>query len=256
MIRLRTNKLAILYTGEHDILVTNLSDNTQIRCKRNSVVIVGRNVRISFMADQLHDRILRNTVFFDHTQIITLKKIMSLAYGFSKINPLDFGTDSPKIRKIISIEVNDRIKNSFYNIISEDSHHNRILSFIFFCKESSVMDAILPLIYFSAATTFCNRVIELIESNIAKKWTLRLLSEEFSISEITIRKKLEAEGVIFRELILEIRMKKAMTLLIAGELSVSKIADKVGYNNISYFISHFRQFFGMTPKQLHLLLTK
>ncbi|EOT5362689.1 TPA: hypothetical protein ACI7EM_004715 [Escherichia coli] len=76
-----------------------------------------------------------------------------------------------------------------------DNNYNKILSFVFFCKTSGISDTIFPLILLSAATTFYNKVIDLIESNISQKWTLRLLSEKFNASEVAIRKKLESEGV-------------------------------------------------------------
>ncbi|HFP5561470.1 TPA: helix-turn-helix domain-containing protein [Escherichia coli] len=51
-------------------------------------------------------------------------------------------------------------------------------------------------------------------------------------------------------------MKKALSLLIAGELSVSQISTDIGYHSTSYFISYFKSFFGVTPKQLQTLLKK
>lgn len=125
---------------------------------------------------------------------------------------------------------------------------------MFFCKIAGIEQKIFNLILYSAVTTFCNKVTDLIESNISKKWTLRNLAEEFNLSEVAIRKKLESEGVCFRNLILEIRMKKALSLLITGELSISQISTDIGYHNTSYFISYFKNFFGVTPKQLQALL--
>ena len=51
-------------------------------------------------------------------------------------------------------------------------------------------------------------------------------------------------------------MKKAISLLIKDDMSVSQISNDVGYNNTSYFISYFRKFFGITPKQLQSMLKK
>ncbi len=256
MIKVRTNRLTVFYTGEHDVIVTNLSDNTQIQCKKNSIVIVGRNVRVSFITEHFYNDILKNAVFLDYYQIIALKKILSLVYNFNDLDLFKLESESHRIKKIITITINDKIKNAFYELSSADNNHDKILSFVFFCKTSGISDTIFPLILLSAATTFCNKVIDLIESNISQKWTLRLLSEKFNASEIAIRKKLESEGVVFRDLILEIRMKRAITLLVEGNLSISQISAGIGYGNISYFISHFKRFFGVTPKQLHLLLTK
>ncbi|EFE9467157.1 helix-turn-helix domain-containing protein [Escherichia coli] len=253
-IRIRTNKFTMFYTGEHDVVVTNLSDDTQTYCGKESIVIVGRNVRISFLTKEFHGDILKKTVSFDFSQIITLKKIFGLTYCFNETKESNFATALSGTKKIICIEADKRIKESFEEIIKADDTHNIVISFMFFCKTAGIEQKIFNLILHSAVTTFYNKVTDLIESNISKKWTLRNLAEEFNLSEVAIRKKLESEGVCFRNLILEIRMKKALSLLITGELSISQISTDIGYHNTSYFISYFKNFFGVTPKQLQALL--
>lgn len=255
-IRIRTNKFTMFYTGEHNVVVTNLSDNTQTYCGKESVVIVGRNVRVSFLTKEFHGDILKNTVSFDFSQIIKLKKIFGLTYCFNETKESNFAIALSGTKKIICIEADKRIKESFEEIIKADSPHNRAVSFMFFCKVAGIEKSIFNLILHSAVTTFCNKVTDLVESNISKKWTLRNLAEEFNLSEVAVRKKLESESVCFRSLILEIRMKKALSLLIAGELSVSQISADIGYHSTSYFISYFKSFFGVTPKQLQTLLKK
>ncbi|MGQ4801363.1 helix-turn-helix transcriptional regulator [Escherichia coli] len=246
----------MFYTAHHDAVVTNLSDDTQTYCKKGTIIIVGRNVRISFVTKEFYGDILKKTVFFDYKQIIRLKEILKLTYYMDNTRSLDLSRSLYESKKIICIEADKRIKESFEEIIKADSIHNRIMSFMFFCKNSGIENSIFDLILFSAASTFCNKVIDLIESDISKKWTLRILADQFHLSEVAIRKKLESEGVCFRELILEIRMKKAISLLIEGELSVSQISTGVGYYNTSYFISFFKKFFGITPKQFKSLLKK
>ncbi|MFI0604967.1 helix-turn-helix transcriptional regulator [Escherichia coli] len=255
-IRFRTNRFTIFYTADHDVVVTNLSDNTQTYCGKNSVVIVGRNVRVSFIKKELHVDILKKAVFFDHAQIIKLKKILNLTCRFRKTSSLDFASSLSDIKKVICIEADKCMKESFEEILKADNDHDRTISFMFFCKVSGLEQSIFNLILFSASTTFCNKVIDLIELDLARRWTLRFLAEEFNLSEIAIRKKLELEGICFRNLILEIRMKKAISLLIDGELSISQISIDIGYRNPSYFISYFRKFFGVTPKQLQAILKK
>ncbi|ELT9951495.1 helix-turn-helix transcriptional regulator [Escherichia coli] len=255
-IRVRTNKFTMFYTADTDVVVTNLSDNTETHCGKNSVAIVGRNVRVSFLTKEFYGDILKNSVFFDYAQIIKLKKILNLTHYFNKPSATDFATSLSEVKKIICFEADERIKEAFEAVIKADNEHDRIMSFMFFCKVSAIEQYAFNLILFSAATTFCNKVIDLIEQNLSKKWTLRIMSEEFNLSEVAIRKKLESEGICFRELLLEIRMKKAMSLLIEGELSVSQISTNIGYRNTSYFISYFKDFFGITPKQLQSLLKK
>lgn len=255
-IRVRTNKFTMFYTADNEVVVTNLSDNTETHCGKNSVVIVGRNVRVSFLTKEFYTDILKNSVFFDFAQIIKLKKILSLTHCFDNSSSINFATSLSEVKKTICFEADERMKEAFESIIKTDNEHDRIISFMFFCKASGIEQNIFNLILFSAATTFCNKVIDLIEQNISKKWTLRIVSEEFNLSEVAIRKKLESEGICFRELLLEIRMKKAMSLLIEGELSISQISTCIGYRNTSYFISYFKDFFGITPKQLQSLLKK
>lgn len=255
-IRVRTNKVTIFYTADNDVVLTNLSDDTVTYCNKNSIVIVGRNVRVSFMTKEFHCDILKKSVFFDYAQIIKIKKILNLTYCFNNASSMNFASSLSENKKIISFSADKSIKESFEEIMKADNEHDRIMSFMFFCKNTGIKEIIFNLILFSAATTFCNKVIDLIEKNISKKWTLRLLAEEFNLSEIAVRKKLDSEGICFRELMLEIRMKKAMSLLIEGGLSVSQISTDIGYHNTSYFISYFRSFFGITPKQLQSLLKK
>lgn len=244
----------MFYTADNDVVVTDLSDNTEIHCSKNSVVIVGRNVRVSFLTKEFYVDILKKAVFFDYAQIIKLKKILSLTHCFNNSSSIDFAASLSEVKKIICFEADERMKEAFESVIKTDNEHDRIMSFMFFCKASRVEQNIFNLILFSAATTFCNKVIDLIEQNLSKKWTLRIVSEEFNLSEVAIRKRLESEGICFRELLLEIRMKKAMSLLIEGDLSVSQISTNIGYRNTSYFISYFKDFFGITPKQLQSLL--
>jgi len=95
-IRVRTNKFTMFYTADNDVVVTDLSDNTEIHCSKNSVVIVGRNVRVSFLTKEFYVDILKKAVFFDYAQIIKLKKILSLTYCFNNSSSIDFATSDRK----------------------------------------------------------------------------------------------------------------------------------------------------------------
>ena len=53
----------------------------------------------------------------------------------------------------------------------------------------------------------------------------------------------------FGELVKNVRMKKARTLLKGGNMTVESIADKVGYQNVEHFNRLFKKKYGMTPVQ-------
>lgn len=56
-------------------------------------------------------------------------------------------------------------------------------------------------------------------------------------------------GKSYRDILTETRMKKAAELLKSSSLSVSDVADAVGYQNSSFFYSLFREKYGCTPKE-------
>ncbi|MEF7936569.1 helix-turn-helix domain-containing protein [Escherichia coli] len=60
----------------------------------------------------------------------------------------------------------------------------------------------------------------------------------------------------FRELLLETRMKKAMSLLIEGELSVSQISTNIGYRSTLYFYITFQKIFRDTPETITVSVKK
>lgn len=98
-IRVRTNKFTMFYTADNDVVVTNLSDNTEPHCGKNSVVIVVRNVRVSFLTKEFYANILDSCVFFNYAQIINIKKTLSLTHCFSNSSPINFVTSLSGVKK-------------------------------------------------------------------------------------------------------------------------------------------------------------
>ena len=62
----------------------------------------------------------------------------------------------------------------------------------------------------------------------------------------------EKTGKTFTELIQERRLQQALYLLKNTDYPVSKICERVGYVNISYFYRIFFQTYGMTPRQYRI----
>lgn len=80
--------------------------------------------------------------------------------------------------------------------------------------------------------------------------TLEDLAKEFHLSEPYISKYIkDKSGKTFVELVQNIRMKKAKTLLKNGNMTVEKIAYAVGYQNVENFNRMFKKKYDMTPVQ-------
>ncbi|HAP0114565.1 TPA: helix-turn-helix domain-containing protein [Escherichia coli] len=69
------------------------------------------------------------------------------------------------------------------------------------------------------------------------------------MSESSIKRKLYEENTSFSQILLDVRMQHARRLMIS-ELSINKLATRCGYSSTSYFISTFRQYFGITPMEM------
>ncbi|MCM1217449.1 MAG: helix-turn-helix transcriptional regulator [Lachnospiraceae bacterium] len=80
--------------------------------------------------------------------------------------------------------------------------------------------------------------------------TLKEIASHFSYHPNYISSLLHKElGRTFSELLLEQRMEKALILLKGTNLSVSEIAEMLGYSNSSNFYKAFRDFYGMSPRE-------
>ena len=58
----------------------------------------------------------------------------------------------------------------------------------------------------------------------------------------------------FTQLLTELRMQRAKTLLVTSELEVSQIAYQVGFTDPSYFIRLFRKLEQVTPRRYRLAM--
>lgn len=80
--------------------------------------------------------------------------------------------------------------------------------------------------------------------------TLKEIADHFSYHPNYISSLLHKElGRTFSNLLLEQRMEKALILLKGTNLSVSEIAEILGYSNNSNFYKAFREFYGMSPRE-------
>ncbi|MGE8051378.1 helix-turn-helix domain-containing protein [Pseudomonas monteilii] len=108
--------------------------------------------------------------------------------------------------------------------------------------------------YFGSSTSnqVTLRVRQLISSNPGKMWTAPMVARQLAMSEATFRRRLGAENNHFQQLLFDVRMTRALTLLQVTDLSVASIAYEVGYSCSSRFSFRFRQRFGRSPSDIRL----
>lgn len=83
-----------------------------------------------------------------------------------------------------------------------------------------------------------------------KNVTLEDLSEKFFLSKPYLSKYIkEKSGMIFGDILKQIRMKKARAMLRSGNATVESIAEMVGYQNVEHFNRVFKKMYHTTPVQ-------
>ncbi|ABR34342.1 2-isopropylmalate synthase [Clostridium beijerinckii] len=90
-------------------------------------------------------------------------------------------------------------------------------------------------------------VLNYIQSNY-KTVTLEKLSETFYLSKPYLSKYIkESTNSTFVDIVKQIRMDKAKSLLKGSGMTVENIAEQVGYENVEHFIRLFKKAYGITP---------
>lgn len=122
-------------------------------------------------------------------------------------------------------------RSLLFSILSTFLEHSSFLGLLMNILRSSVKDS----------------VYRIIQSNIQRKWHLNLLAKELCYSPSLLKKKLKDENTTYTQIITDCRMRYAAKLLLMGNDNVSQISQLCGYQSVSYFISKFKEFYGITP---------
>ncbi|MGP1432850.1 MAG: 2-isopropylmalate synthase [Catonella sp.] len=94
-----------------------------------------------------------------------------------------------------------------------------------------------------------NNILNIIQENY-RDITLEKLAEKTYLSKPYLSKYIKAKsGLSFGDNVRMIRLKKAKSLLVSGNLKVEIISEIVGYPNVEHFIRIFKREFGKTPSQ-------
>lgn len=103
--------------------------------------------------------------------------------------------------------------------------------------------------YLTEDVIFKRKVNQYIQRDI-KKASLKELADELSYSSVYLSKKIKKTfGKNFDDILKDIRLEMACQLLQNTSIVISDIIQEVGYENVSYFYSLFKEKYGMTLKE-------
>lgn len=95
-------------------------------------------------------------------------------------------------------------------------------------------------------------VSQIIASDIHRPWNLQQVASTLCISSSLLKKKLKNENTSYSQIITDCRMRYAARQLLMASKNISQVSQLCGYSSTSYFISVFKNYYGVTP--LHYVM--
>jgi len=96
-------------------------------------------------------------------------------------------------------------------------------------------------------TTPVTQVLAVLEAAPALTVSLKLVAEGLGYSERGLRRHLDRSGTSYRELMDQVRKRRAMALLSGGTLPIKAIAGALGFGSPSNFARSFKGWTGLAP---------
>ena len=98
---------------------------------------------------------------------------------------------------------------------------------------------------------FLQKAIEVVENNISDPdLDIERFAAEIGVSRMQLYRKLDAlTEMTVKEFVRNIRLKRAIQLLVQKKLNVSEVAYAVGFKDLSHFRKCFKQEFGMSASE-------
>ncbi len=90
-------------------------------------------------------------------------------------------------------------------------------------------------------------VTHYLQNSGTRRPTLMAAAHHLDMSERTLKRHLQAEGVCFRQLLERVRKDNAERLLNQGTMAISEIAERLGFSDASTFSQAFKRWTGKAP---------
>ncbi|MEK6771808.1 MAG: AraC family transcriptional regulator [Pseudomonadota bacterium] len=112
------------------------------------------------------------------------------------------------------------------------------------------------LAYAFSGENWSRRVRTLLSTDLARAWEIGEVCQHLGTSESALRRHLKGEKTGFRELLHELRLGTALTLLLQTSHPVYRIAYDCGYQSVPRFTTNFHKRFGLPPRALRTTVTE
>lgn len=236
---------------------THFIEKQQTKLQKGDIVILAPNTEHSICTYQddsiLINILMRSSTFEQHflrlfpdSDILSNFFVRSL-YGNSATPFLLFRTGGNPVLSDLTLQIlreyqrNNRYKNTMLSSLVS----------VFFVQllRAHEKDVIIPSMHASVMNETTIFIIEYMQKNYATL-TLSHLAGFFNYSTRQMQRIImTATGMTFSENIRRLRMAHARDLLVDSQLTIRKIADVLGYYDVSNFRKIFRDTYGITPQE-------
>ena len=242
---IRTNNCVIVYAKNCDIIFS-IKDQ-ELYIKKGNIAVIEKNLSFDACVKNASEYGSYELYYVKERDLLSLKNIFDTSIPPTVDTYVRKRGINDKIFKInagmIEHEVFLRLKKN------QESRIKRIHSIAYILSKVEDVISLVSSISISTSISFSEKIRRMISKDIKRKWRLSDISALVNLSEISVRKKLEAESTNFYSLLLEVRMNKAIKYLAHTEHHINIIANLIGYSSVSYFIKGFKDVYGITPKQ-------
>ncbi|ANQ58858.1 AraC family transcriptional regulator [Vibrio parahaemolyticus] len=155
----------------------------------------------------------------------------------------------------LCVERNFQIMKETSNAISEHASHMQLLEqglfFILLTLNESGVD-VHNVFHFNYEEPKKETIARLITQDPQRKWHIDDIAKLLFTTPSTLRRHLRKEGVIFSQLLLDVRMGLALNFLTFTNYTVSQISYRTGFGSSAYFCDAFKRKYSVTPLQFRV----
>ncbi|HCB9836808.1 TPA: helix-turn-helix transcriptional regulator [Escherichia coli] len=242
---IRTNNYTIVYTNNCIIDIHHSGRN--IHCGTDKFIFIDKGAYLSAHLRKIDaNQKPYIATRFNDSNLKKLKNAVADIYSdiYQYINQTE-----PPHGSIHIVTATNELSILFAKLSVVSEENTLLAKTLFFISKLDERNRIICSILSSSVSRFSDKIRVLIEKDIKKKWETKDISAHFHLSESAIRKRLSQEKTSLNQIILQIRLGRAMDLIIENNLQISQISTEVGISSPSYFIKTFKEHFGVTPKR-------
>lgn len=233
-------------SASYNVLGVGSAEEGMEILQKQSVDLVISDVMMPGMRGDTFCKQLKNHIETSHIPVILLTANTDKE---TQTMGLSVGADD-YITKPFDMEILElKIRNVF---VSRRKLHSYYLSKMSMKKSEDNLHTDTKTLQSDIDTSFLQKIIQVIRENLSNsEFTVNDLCNAVALSRTLLYEKTrKLLGVPPNDLIREMRMKQAKSLLEEGHLSVSTVALQCGYPDVRYFSTVFKKYYGVSPSKV------